>query len=121
MNLQDLRGLLDYHYWARDRMLDAVAVLTPDQYTRDLRSSFRSIRDTLVHLYSAEWAWYERWHGRSPSSPLDAGQFPAVEAFRAAGKGKWRKGVTFSEALGSHWHRAVCAFNIGVARTGSGY
>ena len=45
-------------YWARDRVLDAVAVLTPEQYTRDLGNSFKSIRDTLVHSYSAEWVWY---------------------------------------------------------------
>ncbi len=53
MNLQDLRTLLDFHYWARDRVLDAVGALTPEQFTRDMGSSFSSIRDTLVHLCSA--------------------------------------------------------------------
>ena len=52
MNLQDLRTLLDYHYWARDRALEAAGKLTPDQWTRDLGSSFASVRDTLVHTYS---------------------------------------------------------------------
>ena len=32
MNLQDLRTLLDYHYWARDRLLDAVAPLSSDEF-----------------------------------------------------------------------------------------
>jgi uncharacterized damage-inducible protein DinB len=40
----DLETLLDYHYWARDRMLDALDPLTADQLNRDLGSSFRSIR-----------------------------------------------------------------------------
>ena len=31
MNAQDLKTMLDYHYWARDRVLDAVAPLTPEQ------------------------------------------------------------------------------------------
>ena len=62
MNLEELRVLVDYHYWARDRVLDAAAALTPDQFTRDMGSSFRSIRDTLVHFYSAEWAWCSRWN-----------------------------------------------------------
>jgi uncharacterized damage-inducible protein DinB len=84
MTLQDALTLLDYHYWARDRMLDAVEVLTPAQYTRDLGNSFRSVRDTVVHTYSAEWNWYSRWIGTSPSSMLDAAQFPDVKTVRNA-------------------------------------
>lgn len=53
MNFQDLNTLLDYHYWARDRML-AVEQLTPDQYTRDLGNSSKSVRDMVVHTYQAE-------------------------------------------------------------------
>ena len=51
MTLQDLRTLLDFHYWARDRILAAVRGLTAEQFTRDMGSSFPSVRDTLVHLY----------------------------------------------------------------------
>jgi hypothetical protein len=29
MNHADLKTLLDYHYWARDRMLAAVETLSP--------------------------------------------------------------------------------------------
>jgi hypothetical protein len=29
VDLADLQTLLDYHYWARDRMFDAVEALTP--------------------------------------------------------------------------------------------
>ena len=54
MDLSDLTALLDFHYWARTRILAAVEQLTPEQYTRDLKSSFPSVRDTLVHLLSAE-------------------------------------------------------------------
>jgi len=59
MNLQDLQTLLDYNYWARDRMFDACEALTPEQTTRDLGGSFGSIHDTLTHLYSAELVWYD--------------------------------------------------------------
>ena len=83
MTLQDLRLLLDYHYWARDRVLDAVDPLPPDQFTRDMGSSFRSIRDTLAHIYFAEWAWYLRWQGDSPTSQLPADMFPDPETTRA--------------------------------------
>ncbi len=83
MTLQDLRTLLDYHYWARDRLLEAVAPLTADQLTRDLGGSFKSIRDTLNHLYAAEWAWYSRWQGQSPAGPLPVDLFADVESLRA--------------------------------------
>jgi len=82
MTVQDLQTMLDYHYWARDRLLDAVATLTPDQYTRDLGSSFRSVRETVTHIYAAEWAWHERWQGRSPTALLSPDLFPDLAALR---------------------------------------
>ena len=66
MNLQDLTALLDYHYWARDRMYEALAPLTPEQARRDLGGSFGSIHDTVAHVYAAEVVWHARWHGSSP-------------------------------------------------------
>jgi len=80
----DLRTLLDFHYWARDRMLDAIEPLTPEQWTQDLGNSFRSVRDTVAHIYSAEWVWYERWRGNAPAALLSADQFPDVAAIRRA-------------------------------------
>lgn len=79
----DLRMLLDYHYWARDRLLEAVAALTPGQLVRDLRSSFPSVRDTLVHLCMVEWIWLARWHGRSPTAPpRSPEEFTSLEEIR---------------------------------------
>jgi len=100
VTLQDLRTLLDFHYWARDRMLNAVEPLTPEQFTRDLGSSFRSIRDTLAHTYGAEWVWYSRWQGVSPTA------FQPFDTFKdlAAIRGDWveleRKVRSFLEGLG---------------------
>jgi uncharacterized damage-inducible protein DinB len=82
MTHQDLKTLVDYHYWALHRMLDAADRLTPEQFTRDMGSSFKSIRDTLAHLYSAEWAWYQRWHGTSPTAPVPFDQFPDLATLR---------------------------------------
>jgi uncharacterized damage-inducible protein DinB len=84
MNLQDLRAMLDYHYWARDRLLDALDPLTADQLNRDLGSSFKSIRETVIHTYAAEWAWHSRWQGHSPTALLPADQFPDIAAVRRA-------------------------------------
>jgi uncharacterized damage-inducible protein DinB len=112
MTLRDLQTLLDYHYWARDRVLDAVAALPPDQFTRDMGSSFKSIRDTLAHLYAAEWAWYSRWHGTSPTALLPADRFPDVESLRA----EWREHETkmraFLDSLGEEGINRVIEFKL---------
>lgn len=69
MTPAELRLLVDYHYWARDRMLDALDALPPEAFAKPMGNSFGSIRDTVVHLYSAEWIWLQRWYGSSPSAP----------------------------------------------------
>jgi uncharacterized damage-inducible protein DinB len=83
VNLDDLQTLLDYHYWARDRLLEAVDQLPPESLTRDMGNSFKSILDTLNHLYFAEWAWHERWNGRAPTGPPVA-NFTDATTLRAA-------------------------------------
>jgi uncharacterized damage-inducible protein DinB len=84
MTPDDLGKLLDYHYWARDRMLDAVDRLSPDQFTRNMGNSFRSIRDTIAHTYSAEWIWYRRWQLESPTAMLAPDLFPDPASIRTA-------------------------------------
>jgi uncharacterized damage-inducible protein DinB len=82
MTYDDLNTLLNYHYWARDRVLDAVAPLTPEQFTRDLGNSFPSVRDTLAHNVGAEVIWLARWRGEAPTG-LPADQLPDLAAIRA--------------------------------------
>jgi uncharacterized damage-inducible protein DinB len=100
MDLDDLRTLLDYHYWARDRVLAAAGGLTPEQFTRDLGSSFKSVRDTLAHTYSAEWAWYQRWRGTPPAGPLLADEFPDVDTLRRSWSDHEQKVRAFLDELG---------------------
>jgi uncharacterized damage-inducible protein DinB len=82
MDLNDVRNLYDYNTWANHRVLDSCAGLTDEQFTRNLGSSFPSVRDTLVHLFLVEWIWLERWEGRSPTSWTPACEFPNLEAVR---------------------------------------
>ena len=82
MTPSDLRTLLDYHYWARDRVLDAAALLTPEQFTKDLGSSFTSVRDTLAHIMFGQWIWLERWQGRMPTKLPSAEDFTDLASLR---------------------------------------
>ncbi len=83
MTQQDLERLYAYHRWANDRMLDAAQTLTAEQFHRDLSSSFASVRDTLVHMVSADWVWLQRWYGNSPAGWAEAATLQSVPDIRA--------------------------------------
>src|SRR5258707_10727111 len=83
MNKHDVTYLNEYNKWANARMLDVASKLTPEQFTADLQSSHRSVRDTLAHTLAAEWIWLERWKGTSPGALLTATDFPTVDSLRA--------------------------------------
>jgi uncharacterized damage-inducible protein DinB len=118
MTLDDLRTLLDYHYWARDRMLDAAAPLGPGQLTKDLGNSFKSILDTMNHLYFAEWAWHERWNGRSPAGPPVA-SFASVAALRTAWANLETDVRGFLESLGSDGVSRVFEYTLLSGQSGA--
>jgi uncharacterized damage-inducible protein DinB len=75
--------LFQYSHWANGRARAAAAVLGPDDFTRDLKNSFPSVRDTLVHIYDAEWTWLERWNGRSPGALPPGAPFATLAALEA--------------------------------------
>ena len=68
MTKDDIQLLYEYDRWANNRVFDAVSTLSPEEFTRDLGSSFRSVRDTLVHIVGSQWAWLTYWKEPSPSS-----------------------------------------------------
>ena len=82
MTPDEIRSLYDYNAWANHRSLDAASALTAEQFTKPLGNSFSSVRDTLAHIYGAEWVWLERFQGRSPSSLPDTTQFADVAGLR---------------------------------------
>ena|SRR5579872_6710124 len=100
MNLADLNVWLDYHYWARDVLLEAVAPLSPEQFTRQTEGSFKSIRDTVAHIYAAERIWYTRWLGQSPKSLLSYDLLPDVASIRQAWTELEEKVRSFVNGLG---------------------
>jgi uncharacterized damage-inducible protein DinB len=78
-----LQLLFQYNLWADRRTLDACAALTSEQFTRDLGSDSGSVRDTLAHMFGAEWAWNERMEGRIPSGLPGGVTLPDFGAVRA--------------------------------------
>jgi uncharacterized damage-inducible protein DinB len=119
MNLLDLQTLIDYHYWARDRVLAPLEALTPDQYNRDLGSSFKSIRETITHIYAAEWAWYQRWMGDSPTALLPADRFADLAELRAAWTDLERKLRAYVDGLGDGGVNRIVEYKLLSGRAGA--
>jgi uncharacterized damage-inducible protein DinB len=86
MNLAYLQTLLDYHYWARDIVLDAVTVLPREKFTQPVTSSFTSVRDTVAHIYAADFVWFQRWVGNAPQGLIAYDQFLDATSIRTAWK-----------------------------------
>src|SRR5213593_769436 len=82
MTPQEMRALYDYNAWASHRSLDAASKLTAEQFVQPMGSSFSSVRDTLAHIYGAEWIWLERFQGRSPSALPNVSLFADVRTLR---------------------------------------
>jgi uncharacterized damage-inducible protein DinB len=81
--IETVRLMFEYTRWADGRMFDALAKLSPEQWTKDLGSSLKSARDTAVHLVSAQWVWLSRWTGTSPKAMWDPAEHPSPAPLRA--------------------------------------
>ena len=80
--IETIRLLYDYTRWADGRMFEAVGKLSPEAWTKDLGSSLKSVRDTVVHIVSAQWIWISRWKGQTPSGMWAAAEFPTPASVR---------------------------------------
>jgi uncharacterized damage-inducible protein DinB len=83
---QEISKLFAYNRWANERTLEPVSALTGEEYGRPLGGSFPSVKETLAHIYAAEWIWLERWQGRSPRGLPPARDVPNLEVLQE----RWR-------------------------------
>jgi uncharacterized damage-inducible protein DinB len=87
MTVKDLERLYDYGYWANRKLLGVVSQLTPEQFTHTVAGSYGSVRNTLVHILSAEWGWLDRCGGPARGPALKSDDYPNVESLVEA----WNK------------------------------
>lgn len=80
MRVGDLERLYDYNYWANKQLFGVVSQLTPEQFTQPVAGSYGSIRNTLVHVLSAEWGWLDRCGGPKRGERLNPQDYPTVES-----------------------------------------
>ena len=85
MLTSQIRQLFDYNHWANEIILDAAENLSHEQFLASSRFPRGGMRDTLFHLYYAEWIWRHRCQGSTPvPSVPKAADFRNLAELRAA-------------------------------------
>ena len=80
MTVKDLEDLYDYGCWANKKLFQVIAQLAPEQFTQDVAGSYGSIRNTMVHVLSAEWGWLDRCGGQERGPRLNPTDYPTAES-----------------------------------------
>lgn len=73
-----LAELLHHHLWANLRLLDTCATLSEEQLDASAPGTFGSIRDTLLHIVSAEQGYLIRLTGRQPERRFKSDDNPSI-------------------------------------------
>ena len=88
MNQSDILTLFDYNDWANGRIAAVAERVSDEQFRAPANVSHGSLRDTLVHMLSADWVWRLRCQeGISPESLLSFDDFPTFAAVQK----RWAK------------------------------
>lgn len=72
-----------YGYWANRKLFAVLSQLTPAQFTEPVAGSYGSVRNTMVHMLSAEWGWLDRCGGLERGAALVAADYPTVDSLIA--------------------------------------
>jgi len=82
MTHKEIETLYNYDEWATRRILEIVSSLNEEQFKKDMGSSHGGIHGTLVHIYGADWIWFERWKGNSPATLIKTDDLPDRNTLR---------------------------------------
>jgi uncharacterized damage-inducible protein DinB len=94
------RMFAHYNAWANDRLYEAAARLSGEQYRADRGAFFKSVHGTLNHLLVTDRIWMQRFtsEGDAPNR-LDAILFEAFDELRVARAAEDRRILRFVAGL----------------------
>jgi uncharacterized damage-inducible protein DinB len=84
MNVVDLVTFFDYSYWANRKLFAVISQLTPAEFAQSVAGSYGSIRNTLVHMLSAERGWLDRCGGPPRGPKLNPDDYPTPDSVISA-------------------------------------
>ena len=93
--------LAAYNAWANQRVYDAAAGLSSDEFVRDAGAFFKSMRGTLNHLLVTDRIWMKRFTGEGDApTALDATLYIEFAKLRHAREAEDRRIVEWIDSLG---------------------
>jgi uncharacterized damage-inducible protein DinB len=99
MNLADVKILIDFNFWASNRLFTVLERLSEEQYAREMGSSHGGIRGTLAHILASHEMWLSRWRGDPKPTTIDAEGGPAFPRARQFWESMQRELASFVEGL----------------------
>jgi uncharacterized damage-inducible protein DinB len=74
--------LYDYNYWANQRYFAVAESLTDEQLHRMQGHSWGDVHALLLHMWSSERVWLQRWNGASPKGHLNREDFSTLASVK---------------------------------------
>lgn len=84
MNIQDIKFIYKYNYWANGKILEAASKVTQEQYLASAEFPFGSSRGgslsgTLLHIVDAEYGWRGFFEAKKFNEDLNPHDFSTFE------------------------------------------
>jgi uncharacterized damage-inducible protein DinB len=83
VQLDEIKTLYKYNYWANGLVLTECAKLEESQLQIQLSAGTRTLRQTLVHQLDTDWSWRLRCEGQPDDEEMTEADLPTIEAIRA--------------------------------------
>src|SRR5262245_21958362 len=99
MNLNDIRTGFAYNRWANELLLAAAGELSVEEFNRDLKGSFQSIRGTLRHLLWGELGWLHYWQEREFPDQFSESDFADLPSIVAGWRSLEEEKASFASEL----------------------
>jgi uncharacterized damage-inducible protein DinB len=84
MNIQDIKFIYEYNYWANKKILEAAAKVTQEQWLAPAEFPFGrdrggSLRSTILHIVDAEFGWRGFFEFKKFGDDLNTDDYPTQQ------------------------------------------
>ncbi len=113
MTIEDLKELYDYSCWANRKIFEALAPLGEEEFARDVAGSYASVKNTMVHMLSAEWGWLAKCGGHPRDTNLKGEDFNSLHEVKTAFEKVERYVIEFLNELQESDFKRLVSYDTG--------